>query len=162
MRKLGGMLVVAAAVAALIPQASRAQVAVPAPSAQGADSSIRAAQAQMRSAAERLDATALYARVLDTETPPIIENGSLAVTRAAALARTAQGFQGVMSLRYAYTREQITMLSPTAALWVAEGTSTAMLADGRRVDNTFAETVVFVLRDGRWMVLHAHRSTPNR
>jgi ketosteroid isomerase-like protein len=122
---------------------------------------IRAVQAEMRRAAERLDAAALYAYVLDGETPPIIENGRLADTRAAALARTAQGFQALTRVGYAYTRESITVLSPSTALWIGVGTSSATLADGRQIDAPFAETIVFVKRDGHWKVLHAHRSAPN-
>jgi ketosteroid isomerase-like protein len=116
----------------------------------------------MRSAAERLDAAALYAHVLDTATPPIIENGALAETWGAALARTTRGFQGLTGVGYTYTRQSITALSPTIALWVAAGTATATLADGRQVSAPFAETMVFVQRDGQWKVLHAHRSSPAR
>ncbi|MGD8279005.1 MAG: hypothetical protein PVH00_13300, partial [Gemmatimonadota bacterium] len=47
----------------------------PAPAVQTeVEAAIRALHMQMREAAERLDAKALYAHVLDGETPPIIEN----------------------------------------------------------------------------------------
>jgi ketosteroid isomerase-like protein len=126
------------------------------------EAAIRAVQTELRRAAERLDAPALYAHVVDGDTPPIIENGRLAQTWDAARARTAQGFQSLASVRYAYTSERITVLSATAALWIAEGTASATLADGRRIEALFAQSIVFVLRDGRWQVLHAHRSAPNR
>ncbi|MGD8278270.1 MAG: nuclear transport factor 2 family protein, partial [Gemmatimonadota bacterium] len=86
----------------------------------------------------------------------------LAETWSAALARTTQGFQGVTSLSYTDDHENITVLSPTTALWVGAGTASATLVDGRRIDAPFAESIVFVRRDGEWTVLHAHRSTPNR
>lgn len=120
---------------------------------------IRAVQAQLRSDAERLDAAALYAHVLDAPTP-IIEDGRIADTKAAALARTERGFKGVTKLAYTYTRDQISVLSPTIALWVGEGTATATLSDGRAFNTPFAESVLFAQREGRWMVLHAHRSAP--
>jgi ketosteroid isomerase-like protein len=44
---------------------------------------------------------------------------------------------------------------------VAEGTSSGTLKDGRYVEAPFAETIVFVQREGQWKVLHAHRSSPN-
>lgn len=157
-----GRVVVVVAVAAAFAGSARAQEAGLRPAGENADSAIRAVQAQMRRAAERLDAAALYAYVLDSAVPPIIENGRLAGTRAAALARTAQGFAGLTALSYTYTRADITLLSPTSALWVGEGTATATLPDGRQVGGPFAETVVFVRRAGEWKVLHAHRSTPNR
>jgi len=159
MLKLGFALIVATAA---FLGADRRPDAAPVPAQQDIESAIRAVHAQMRSAAERLDATALYAHVLDTATPPIIENGALADTWAAALARTARGFQGLTSLGYAYTRESITVLSPATALWVGVGTASATLADGRQITAPFAETTVFVLRDGQWKVLHAHRSAPTR
>jgi ketosteroid isomerase-like protein len=132
------------------------------PPQQSIEAEILAVHEQMRAAAERLDAPALYAHVLDTKTPPIIEDGRVAETRGAALLRTARGFQGLTRLSYAYTRHTITVLSPTTALWVGEGTATASLEDGREVGGPFAETALFVKRDGQWMVLHAHRSTPKR
>jgi len=162
MLKLGIALIVATAASGTLLSHRPLQNAAPALGQQDVEAAIRAVHAQMQRAAERLDAAALYAHVLDTATPPIIENGRLADTWAAALARTAQGLQGLTSLRYTYTRESITVLSPTAALWTGVGTSSATLADGRQIDAPFAETVVFVQRDGQWKVLHAHRSVPNR
>lgn len=126
------------------------------------EAEIQAVHAEMRQAAERLDIRALYAHVVDGETPPIIEDGRLAETRAAALARTQQAFRALTSVGYTYTRESVTVLSPTTALWIAAGTAWAVLADGRRIEAPFAESIVFVRRDGRWMVLHAHRSAPSR
>lgn len=132
----------------------------PSPAQESAEAAIRAVQAQMRAAANRLDAEALYAFVLDTDVPPIIENGKLQPTRASALQSTARGFRAFASVSYAYTREHVTLLSPTAALWVGEGRATATLTDGRQVTAPFAETIVLERRDGAWKVLHAHRSTP--
>jgi hypothetical protein len=34
----------------------------------------------------------------------------------------------------------------------------ATLADGREMNSRFAVSLVFVLRDGRWKVLHGHYS----
>jgi len=129
---------------------------------QTVEQALRAASVQLRAAAEKLDANALYAYVLDTATPPIIEAGRVAPTRAAALAGTVAGFQGLTSISYHYTREHVTVLSPTAALWVGEGTATALLRDGREIEAPFAETLVWVMRDGQWKILHAHRSVPQR
>lgn len=124
------------------------------------EQALRAVHAELRQAATKLDANALFAFVLDTPTPPIIENGRLEPTRASALASTASGFQALAGLAYDYTRELVTPLSPTTALWVAEGTARATLRDGREIAAPFAESIVFVLRDGSWKILHAHRSSP--
>jgi hypothetical protein len=130
------------------------------PPAPGPESEIRRVHADMRAAAEQRDAAALFAFVLDTATPPIIENGAIAATHAAALERTERGLRGLASISYAYARDSITVLSPTTALWVAEGTAQAGLPDGRQISAPFAESIVFVRRDGAWKVLHAHRSSP--
>ena len=122
---------------------------------------IRGTHRAMQDAASRLDATALYAYVLDTSTPPIAEDGVLLATRATALSSTQAGLSALSRLSYKYTHQSITLISKDAALWVAEGTVTAALQDGREITAPFAETIVFVSRDGQWKVLHAHRSAPN-
>jgi ketosteroid isomerase-like protein len=127
---------------------------------QSIETEIRAVHAQMSQAAERLEAEALFAFVLDTDTPPIIEDGRVAPTRTAAHQNTAQGLRGLTRLSYTYTRQNITVISPTTVLWVGEGTASATLQDGREIAAPFAETIVFVRLDNQWKVLHAHRSAP--
>ena len=116
----------------------------------------------MRDAAERMESEALFAFVLDTRVPHVIENRTLASTRRVALERTTLGLQGIASLSYAYAHESIVMLSETTALWIGSGTTSARLEDGRELSIPFAETIVLVEDAGRWKVLHAHRSVPNR
>jgi ketosteroid isomerase-like protein len=158
-----GVAVFAAAAIAFGPLARyRTDAAHAAPPQESAEAAIRALHAELRRAAGRLDADALYASVLDTETPPIIEDGRVQPTRSDARRATLEGFRALTRISYAYTREHLTLLSPTTALWVGEGRATATLADGREVAGPFAETLVFVQRDGAWAVLHAHRSAPNR
>lgn len=122
---------------------------------------IRAVHARMQQAAEHLDAQALYGHVLDTGTPPIIEDGVVYRDRATALAMTSTALQRISRIAYHYTRQHVTVLSPTLALWIGEGTATATRADGNEFGAPFAETVLFARRDGQWQVLHAHRSAPN-
>lgn len=153
-----------AAAFASIASSSRAQEiqAAAGPAATTIEAAVRAAHVEMRRAAEKLDASALFEHVLDTTgTPPIIENGRVAQTRAAALERTATGLGQLSALAYTYEHDNITVISPTVALWVADGTALATLKDGRRLEAPFAETVLFVQKDGQWKVLHAHRSSPN-
>ena len=129
---------------------------------QAIEKAILSVHAEMKKAAENLDAEALYAYVLDTNTVPIIEDGRLARTHQNAFQSTKRGLQGIKNLSYVYNQNQITVISPTVALWVAEGTSSATIADGREISAPFAETIVFVQSDGQWKVLHAHRSAPNQ
>lgn len=118
--------------------------------------------AKMKQAAELRDIDALYANVLEMDKGVIIEDGLLRRTRQDALNSTREGMQRLKDLSYAYTQKYVTVISPTVALWVGEGTSSATLEDGRHISVPFAESIVFVQQGGQWKVLHAHRSVPNR
>ncbi len=118
------------------------------------------AHLEMKAAAESFNADELFKYVLDVNNV-IIENGVLRSSRREALNITRQGLQGIKELSYNYNHKNITVISPNTALWTGAGTATVILDDGRNITNNFAETVVFVLREGQWKVLHAHRSTPN-
>jgi uncharacterized protein (TIGR02246 family) len=134
---------------------------VPAEQQKAIEKAILEVHAKMKKAAENRDADALYDFVLDTDKGVIIEDGRLLRTRKEALDSTRQGLQGITDLSYTYNQKHITVISPTVALWVADGTSSVTINDGRKISVPFAETIIFVQRDGQWKVLHAHRSAPN-
>ncbi|RIK72695.1 hypothetical protein DCC62_19025 [candidate division KSB1 bacterium] len=119
-------------------------------------------QAKMQQAAQQGDVDALYAYVLKMDKGVIIEDGRIRWTRQEALNSTKQGLQGLKDLSYVYTQKHITVISPAMALWVGEGTSSAILQDGRQISAPFAESILFVQKDGQWKVFHAHRSVPNQ
>jgi ketosteroid isomerase-like protein len=118
--------------------------------------------AKMQQAAQLGEVDSLYQYVLDVAKGVIIEDGKLRLTRQEALEATRQGMQGLKDVSYSYTQKYITVISPTVALWVGEGKSSVTLKDGRQISVPFAETIVFVMKNGQWKVLHAHRSIPNR
>lgn len=117
-------------------------------------------QEKMKAAAENFDANELFKYVLDVN-DVIIENGQLRWTKKEALDITSQGLEGIKKLTYSYSHKNIKVISSTTALWTAEGVATVVLEDGSSISKDFAETIVFVLQDGQWKVLHAHRSSPN-
>lgn len=119
-------------------------------------------QEKMQQAAQQGDVDALYEYVLEMDNGVIIEDGRIRWTRQEALNSTKQGLQGLKDLSYAYSQKRITVISPTIALWVGEGMSSATLQDGRQISVPFAESILFVEKDGQWKVFHAHRSVPNR
>jgi uncharacterized protein (TIGR02246 family) len=129
---------------------------------QAIESAILDVQAKMKQAAEQKDVEALYNYVLEMDKGVIIEDGRIRWTRQEALNLTRQGLQGLKDLSYNYSQKHVTVISPAVALWVGEGTSSATLQDGRQFSVPFAETIVFVRKDGQWKVFHAHRSIPNR
>jgi ketosteroid isomerase-like protein len=118
--------------------------------------------AQQRQAAQKGDVDRLYQFVLELDKGPIIENGKLRRSRNEAIEMTRNAFVRIKSVTYTYDQEHITVLSPTTALWVADGQATATLDDGQQVQSPFAETIIFVASEGQWKVLHAHRSQPPR
>ena len=119
------------------------------------------ANSRMMQASNSLDVEKFFAFVLDSDKGPIIQDGQLFKTRAAAMEVVKTGFQGIAKMDRRYDQTHVTVLSPDTALLVASGSSTATLADGRSFASPFAVSLVFVLRDGRWKVLHGHYSTPN-
>jgi hypothetical protein len=61
-------------------------------------------------------------------------------------------------VEYHFDFQRVTLLSPSIALAVSEGTTSVMTGDGRDTKVPFAQSVLFVLTNGDWKVFHAHRS----
>jgi uncharacterized protein (TIGR02246 family) len=98
--------------------------------------------------------------MLPTEKGSVIQNGVFFATREEALASVKTSLQGLSRIEYTWKREHVSVLSPDVALLTAEGQSVATTADGRQVGAPFAQTIVFVRRDGAWKAIHAHQSSP--
>lgn len=115
---------------------------------------------QIQQAAQSLDPEKVFSFVAENDDGAMISNGLLFLTRKDALDSTKAGFQGVQKISYKFDRQNVSMLSPTTALAVGEGSSTVTLDDGRVRTGHFAQTVVLVLTNGEWKVFHSHRSFP--
>jgi uncharacterized protein (TIGR02246 family) len=124
------------------------------------EEAVLAANAEMTRAAEAVDADRLFSFMLDTDKGSVIQNGVFLLTRDEALQRVKANLGRISKIEYRWKRQYVTVLSPEAALLTAEGESTATTADGRTFTTPFAQTVVFVMREGRWKVIHAHQSSP--
>ncbi len=112
--------------------------------------------AKIEQAAERLQASRFSDLVLPQGS--VIQNGRLFPTAEEARQSIEQAYQGVEKQEINFRRQKVTVLSPTVALVTAEADSSATLLDGRAISATSAWTVLFVLTDGQWKVLHAHTS----
>jgi len=117
---------------------------------------------QMTTAADSLNAEAFFDFIVDTDKGLIVQNGTIFRTRQEALAAVKRGFQGLVQIDRKFENPQVTVVAPDAALLVADGSVAATFADGRTMTSRFAVSLVFVLRDGRWKVLHGHYSMPPR
>lgn len=114
---------------------------------------------EMAAAAERMDADALFQFVRDNQRGALVTSGRVLMTRADALAETRRGFEGVASLKYRFGSRHITLLSPDAAIVVADVTSEGTTQDGRSFSVPFVQTVILTRDQNGWRVLHTHQST---
>jgi hypothetical protein len=124
------------------------------------EEAVLAVHAEMTRAGEAVDADRLFGYMLDTDKGSIIQNGVILATRQEALERVRGDLRGIRSLQYRWQRQYVTVLTPEAALLVAEGESVVTTTSGSSFAVPFAQTVVFVLRDGGWKAIHAHQSSP--
>ena len=116
---------------------------------------------QMNEAEINLDADKFFSYILDFDKGLIIQDGRLFKTRQEAYEAVKQGFEGISQLKRTYEQTYITIISPETVLLTARGTSTVTLLDGRVLSGPFAASIIYVLRDGQWKVLHGHYSIPN-
>ena len=120
--------------------------------------------AQMTRAAEDRDIDRLFSFMLANDRGSIIQSGSLFPTREEALATVKRNFAGVAAIKYRWKRQLVTVISPTTALLVCDGEAEIRTAQEPPATfvTPFAQTVLFVLTDGKWKALHAHHSTVPR
>jgi len=116
---------------------------------------------QMTQADNNLDVDKFFSYILDFDKGLIIQDGRLFQTRQEAYEVVKKGFEGISQLKRSYEQTHVTVISPETALLTAQGTSTVTLSDGQTFSSPFAVSMVYVLRDGQWKVLHGHYSVPN-
>jgi hypothetical protein len=117
---------------------------------------------EIQIAGEALDADKVFSFVLENEAGVIAQNGRVFLTRSNALESTRQSCESLRNagarVEYQYDFQHVTMLSPTIALAIGQGTTRVTTPDGRDTKVPFAQSVLFVLTNGDWKVFHAHRS----
>jgi uncharacterized protein (TIGR02246 family) len=124
------------------------------------EEAVLAVHAEMTRAGEAMDADRLFSYMLDTDKGSVIQNGVVLATRQEALERVRANLRGIRTIQYRWQRQLVTVLSPQIALLTAEGESVVTTTAGGTFTAPFAQTVVFVLRDGSWKAIHAHQSSP--
>lgn len=125
------------------------------------EKAVLAVHAEMAEAEKALDAEKFFSYIPDFDKGLIIQDGTVFKTRQEALDTVKAGFQGISGVKRMYDQTYVTVISPEAALLTARGTSSVTLSDGRILSGPFAGSSLFVLRDGRWKLLHGHYSLPN-
>ena len=99
--------------------------------------------------------------ILEFDNGMIIQDGVLFETRQQAYDVVKKGYEGLSEVTRIYDQMHVTILSPESALLTGTGTTKVTLTDGRTFEAPFAVSMVFVLREDQWKVLHGHYSTPN-
>jgi ketosteroid isomerase-like protein len=128
--------------------------------AAGTEKAVLARLGEIQNAAQGLDPEKVFSFVLENDQGALVQNGRLFLTRQDALEATKQGFQGLQKADYKFDQQHVTLLSPTIALAVGEGSSSVTTDDGRTFTRSFVQSVLLVLTNGEWKVFHAHRSFP--
>jgi hypothetical protein len=126
------------------------------------EKSVLEVNVEMTRAAEARDIDRLFSFMLPNERGSIAQSGFLFLTREDAHSTVKRNFNNIAKVEYRWKRQMVTVLSPDTAVLVADGESVATFADGTSATTPFAQTVVFVRRDGAWKALHAHQSTSAR
>lgn len=116
--------------------------------------------AEMARAGAAVDADRLFSFMLDTDKGSVIQNGAFLATREDALQRVKANLRGLSKIEYRWKRQHVTALSADVALLTADGESVATTTEGQVFTTPFAQTVVFVMREGQWKAIHAHQSSP--
>ena len=109
--------------------------------------------------AESLDADKFYESILDGGKATIVQDGII-MSRKESLEMTKMGFEGLKKLKYEFSKEAVKVLSPETAIYTGQGKAMFTFYSDETVDRDFAVTSVFVLKDGRWKIIHGHHSTP--
>jgi ketosteroid isomerase-like protein len=125
------------------------------------EAQVKATYAQITKAAESVDAERLFRFVLDNDKGALIRNGRITLTCQEAFYNYKRNIVGIQRVSYKMDREYVTVVSPETAVMVAEGSFEATTTEGNTFGAPFAQTVIFVLRDNQWKVLHSHTSSPN-
>jgi len=137
------------------------KTAVPLEQQQAIEKAVLKTHIQMTQADNNLDVDKFFSYILDFDKGLIIQDGRLFKTRQEAYEVVKKGFEGISQLKRTYEQTHVTAISPETALLTAQGTSTVTLSDGQTFSSPFAVSMVYVLRDGQWKVLHGHYSVPN-
>jgi uncharacterized protein (TIGR02246 family) len=120
---------------------------------------VLAANDQVTHAAEARDAEKFFSFFADTTKGSVIQDGVLSLTPRGMRARVEPGFRQPVKVEFRWKQQHVTVLAPDTVLLVSEG-DTLVTTDKGTATQPFAQSMVWVLRNGAWKILHAHQSIP--
>ncbi|MFC1761340.1 nuclear transport factor 2 family protein [Planctomycetota bacterium] len=122
---------------------------------------VLAANTKLIEAANSMDADKFFQSIIGVEPGCIIQDGKLYANRQDALDDVSMGFESVVKMTRSYDQTHVTVISSETALFTGTGKSHVETYSGRTIDSPFAVSMLFVLQEGQWKVLHGHFSSPN-
>jgi len=138
---------------AAIPPASAASITA-------IENAVLAAHDEMIAAIEALEFDRLSALFIATNRGALIADGRITLATDAMVETIRREFAPLTHVRHSFARRHVSLLSPTTALIVTEGTLTARTHDGTTFTRPFAQTLLFMHLDDVWKIAHMHSSTP--
>jgi len=115
---------------------------------------------EMIKSIEKLEVDKFFESILDSGKGAIVQDGNV-MTRKESLDSTKKRFEGVTNLKYEFIQETVKVLSVETAIFIGKGKATFTINTGEILNSNFAVSSVFVLKDGKWKIIHGHNSTPN-
>lgn len=115
---------------------------------------------EMTAAAEKVDGDKLFSYVLENDKGCLISDGKLMLTRTEAINNYSKNSRNLASVDYIMDKKLVTAISPQTAVMAVEGRYEATMVSGEKFGSPVALTIVFVLKNGQWKVLHSHTSLP--
>ncbi len=115
---------------------------------------------EMINAMENLDVDKFFESIIDSGKGTIVQDGNV-MTRKESLDSVKKGFEGVTKLKYEFFHKTVKVLSPETAILIGKGRTTITIHTGEIFNTNFAVSSVFVMKDGKWKIIHGHHSIPN-
>ncbi|MHC4623285.1 MAG: nuclear transport factor 2 family protein [Planctomycetota bacterium] len=109
--------------------------------------------------AEQRDVNKMFSIIPNDNRASIIQDGRL-LTRQEALETVGNGFKRTKELKYEFDQQHVTVLSHDIAFLTGRGRSITTTNTGETSTLNFATTVIFVLEQNEWKMLHGHLSIP--
>ena len=125
------------------------------------EEAVIATHAGMLSSASKADADGLFSYFIENDRGILAFDGALTLTREAALNGLRDAYSGLQEQKFEMAEEYVSVISPETAVLAGTGKFTSITKKGETFGSTFSVSIVFVLREGEWKVLHLHESVPN-
>lgn len=124
------------------------------------ENGVLAAHDAVIAAIEALEFGKLASMLVRTDRGALVADGRITLGNDEMIETLRREFAPLSRVHHTFNRRHVSLLSPTTALVVTEGTVTAHTEDGATVTRLFAQTLVFMKVDDTWKLAHLHSSAP--